>query len=153
MKSIERTLEEKGGWFAFILVFIISIFISPSNYNYLELIEGFPTIGLGVFGFMLTFVAIILQSDNETIAYMKGKQSLFALFVDYNKRVVITAALLTVYTYILPSLSYPSILAECTFDLKEIVLRICLSIYWATLIKLAVDMYYFIRSFYILLKK
>lgn len=153
MKSIERTLEEKGGWFAFILVFIISIFISPSNYNYLELIEGFPAIGLGVFGFMLTFVAIILQSDNETIAYMKGKQSLFALFVDYNKRVVITAALLTVYTYILPSLSYPSILAECTFDLKETVLRICLSIYWATLIKLAVDMYYFIRSFYILLKK
>lgn len=153
MKSIGRTLEEKGGWFAFVLVFIISLFISPSNYKYLELIEGFPAIGLGVFGFMLTFVAIILQSDNETIAYMKGKQSLFALFVDYNKRVVITAALLTVYTYILPSLSYPSILVECTFDLKEIVLRICLSIYWATLIKLAVDMYYFIRSFYILLKK
>lgn len=153
MKSIERTLEEKGGWIAFVLVFIISLFISPSNYNYLELIEGFPAIGLGVFGFMLTFVAIILQSDNETIAYMKGKQSLFALFVDYNKRVVITAALLTVYTYIMPSLSFPSILADCTVDLKEIVLRICLSIYWATLLKLAVDMYYFIRSFYILLKK
>ena len=153
MKTFGRIMEERGGWFAFALAFAVSFLISPMHYNYTALIQGFPAIGLGVFGFMLTFVAIILQSDNETIAYMKSKKDLFALFVGYNKRVVTTAAFLTAYTYVYPSITFPDIVTDCSIDIKEIALRLSMSVYWALLMKLAVDMYYFIRSFYILLKK
>lgn len=153
MKSSDRIIEEQGGWIAFTATFVISFFISPVGYNYMALIQGFPAIGLGVFGFMLTFVAIILQSDNDTIAYMKSKKNLFALFVGYNKRVVSTAALLTIFTYIFPFLSFPDYLAGHTIDFKDLSLRFSMSFFWASLLKLAVDMYFFIRSFYILLKK
>ena len=146
MKTFGRFIEEKGGWIAFAVAFVISLFISPGGYDYLAIIKDFPAIGLGVFGFMLTFVAIILQSDNDTIAYMKSKKELFALFVRYNKRVVSTAALLTVFCYIFPSLSFPEFLLCCQIDVKEYMLRSSVSIYWASFLKLAVDMYFFIQS-------
>ena len=76
------------------IIFATFLFIPQELYDYHELLKTFPSIGLGVFGFMLTFIAIILQSDNKTITFIKSRKDLFALFVEYNKRVVYVSGML-----------------------------------------------------------
>ena len=70
-KTTSYWLEKCGGTlcggFVFILFFTI---IKPEYYSYKELIKEFPSIGMCAFGFMLTFLGIILQGDkNEILIY------------------------------------------------------------------------------------
>lgn len=155
MKTLGRITEEYGGWFAFVFGFIVACFISPDKYHYSKLIHGFPAIGLGIFGFMLTFIAIILQSSNNTINYMKSQDTLFKSFVDYNKRVVYVSAILTMYTYLISSFSIPFSIDYmiCGFSIYQSVRIIAMSLFWGLLLKLSVDTLFFIKTFYILLRK
>ena len=156
MKSSGRIIEEYGGWIAFVIGFILSCIISPNKYHYSELIKGFPAIGLGIFGFMLTFIAIILQSSNKTIDYMKSQETLFKCFVDYNKRVVFVSAILTLYAYLISSfcLSVACIDWEIGgVPVQRLVKIAAISLFWGLLLKLCVDTFFFIKSFYVLLKK
>ena len=156
MKSLGRIIEEYAGWAAFAIGFAVTCFISPEKYHYSELINGFPAIGLGIFGFMLTFIAIILQSSNDTIDYMKSQETLFKCFVDYNKRVVFVSAILTLYAYLISSFCIP---VDCInwviggITVQRLVKIAAISLFWGLLLKLCVDMFFFIRSFYILLRK
>lgn len=146
--------EKYDGWIVGAIVFILSLFlIKPTLYNEKELIENFPTIGLGIFGFMLTFIAIILQSDNETIRYMKSSTTLFERFISYNKRVVCTSAALTMVAYVgnafigtVPETGVIVTPSNCI----EIIF---LSIFWSIFGKMIVDLWKFIKVFYLLLKK
>lgn len=156
MKSPGRIIEEYAGWAAFVIGFVVACFISPEKYHYSELINGFPVIGLGIFGFMLTFIAIILQSSNNTIDYMKSQETLFKCFVDYNKRVVFVSAILTLYAYLISSFCIP---VDCInwviggITVQRLVKIAAISLFWGLLFKLCVDTFFFIRSFYILLRK
>lgn len=146
--------EKYDGWIVGAIVFILSLFlIKPTLYNEKELIENFPAIGLGIFGFMLTFIAIILQSDNETIRYMKSSTTLFERFISYNKRVVCTSAALTMVAYVGNAFigAVPETGAIVTpTNCIEIIF---LSIFWAIFGKMIVDLWKFIKVFYLLLKK
>lgn len=153
MKSPGRIIEEYGGWIAFAIGFIGSCLYGPDNYHYTNLIDEFPAIGLGIFGFMLTFIAIILQSSNKTIDYMKGQTTLFKCFVDYNKRVVCLSAILTLFAYLSSSFSIPFNNVIFGFSVHQCIKVAMVSLFWGLLLKLGVDMFFFIRIFYILLKK
>lgn len=153
MKSAGRIIEEYGGWCAFFVGFGLSCFVAPEKYNYRTLIENFPAIGLGVFGFMLTFIAIILQSSNKTIDYMKEQTMLFKSFIEYNKRVVYLSAILTLYTYVATSISITLYFALGGFPVYTYLKIIGISFFWGLLSKLCTDTFFFIRSFYILLRQ
>ncbi len=156
MKSPGRIIEEYAGWAAFAIGFAVACFINPEKYHYSELINNFPAIGLGIFGFMLTFIAIILQSSNNTIDYMKSQETLFKCFVDYNKRVVVVSAILTLYTYLISSFCIPVGCIDWAIGgiaVQRIIKIVAISLFWGLLLKLCVDTFFFIKSFYILLRK
>lgn len=156
MKSTGRIIEENAGWAAFVIGVVLACFISPEKYHYSALINGFPAIGLGVFGFMLTFIAIILQSSNKTIDYMKSQETLFRCFINYNKRVVYVSAILTLYTYLISSFCIPDDCVGLTIGgitIQRIIKIAAISLFWGFFLKLCVDMFFFIKSFYILLRK
>lgn len=156
MKSLGRITEEYSGWVAFAIGFVVSCFISPEKYHYSELIKDFPPIGLGIFGFMLTFIAIILQSSNNTIDYMKSQKELFKYFIDYNKRVVYISAILTLYAYLKSSFYIPVDSIDwgiCEISIRQIIKIASISLFWGLLLKLCVDTFFFIKTFYILLRK
>ena len=126
MKSPGRIIEEYAGWAAFVI------------------------------GFMLTFIAIILQSSNNTIDYMKSQETLFKCFVDYNKRVVFVSAILTMYSYLMSSFCMPVDCIDWTIwgiTIQRLVKIAAISLFWGLLLKLCVDAFFFLRSFYILLRK
>lgn len=152
MKSIGRITEEYGGWVTFSIAFLVSSTVAPEKYHFHELLESFPTIGLGIFGFMLTFIAIILQSSNKTIDFMKSQTILFQRFVEYNKRVVYLSAILTLYTYITCNISMTNDYIFKTIVLNNWMKIIAMSLFWGLLSKLCTDTFFFIRSFYILLR-
>lgn len=153
MKTPQRLVEEYGGWMALVFAFIVSCFTNPDKYHYSELIHGFPAIGLGIFGFMLTFIAIILQSSNKTIDFMKSQTELFKCFINYNRRVVYTSALLTLYAYLVSSFKIPFDSVICGYSVHQFLKVFAISSFWGLLAKLGVDTFYFIKVFYILLRK
>lgn len=154
MKSLSRIIEEYGGYIGFIFFTIIFMFISPDRYHYyISLISGFPAIGLGVFGFMLTFIAIILQSDTETIRFMKRKKDIFRSFVSYNQRVVIVSAVLTIYSYLLSSFNFSFEFTLYGVSIYQIAKVMALSLFWGLFAKMCIDSYFFVRIFYVLLRK
>ena len=84
-KTISYWYEKYGGTLYGCLVFILFLFIiKPEFYSYKELIQEFPSIGMCAFGFMLTFLGIILQGDSSTIKYMKSRKTLYDKFIFYN---------------------------------------------------------------------
>lgn len=153
MKSLGKICEEFAGWMVFLIGFALSCLVNPESYNYSKLISEFPAIGLGIFGFMLTFIAIILQANNDTINYMKSNAILFQDFVDYNKRVVYLSAILTFYAYFLPHFHITFQWSILGIPIHEYVKIVVISLFWGLLGKLCVDSYFFLRLFFILLKK
>lgn len=153
MKTLDKILEQHGGWIMACIVFAAFVFIPQELYDYHELLKTFPSIGLGVFGFMLTFIAIILQSDNKTITFIKSRKDLFALFVEYNKRVVYVSAILTITTYLVSTFQIQIDLVVQGIQLDYWAKRIFIALFWGGLMKLGTDLYYFVRSFYVLLKE
>ena len=135
------------------MLFAIFLFIPQELYDYHELFETFPSIGLGVFGFMLTFIAIILQSDNKTITFVKSRKDLFALFVEYNKRVVYFSAILTITTFLVSTFQIHIDIEIQGIQLDYWSKRIFMALFWGCLMKLGTDLYFFVRSFYVLLKE
>ena len=152
MKSSGKIIEEYGGWIACFFGLVLSCIVSPEKYHYSELINGFPAIGLGIFGFMRTFIAIILQSSNKTIDYMKSHSVLFQCFIQYNKRVVYVSAILTLYAYFVPNV-YILIQNTIVEYPNRYVKMAVISVFWGLFAKLCVDTFFFIRLFYILLKQ
>ena len=85
-KTISYWHEKYGGTLYGVLAFkLFLVVIKPEYYSYKELIQEFPSIGMCAFGFMLTFLGIILQGDSSTIQYMKSRQVLYDKFIAYNK--------------------------------------------------------------------
>lgn len=146
--------EKNLGWcVASILALLSLLVVTPDMYDGEQLLNSFPTIGIGVFGFMLTFIAIILQSDNNTIQHMKSNSQLFNRFVDYNKRVVYTSAVLTISAYIGTALIQGELFSTIPEPQIIIIKMIGFAYFWGILGKMSVDLYMFVKVFYILLKE
>jgi len=103
MKVLGKTLsywkELYGGIIAGLIVSIFIYWLKPITANWIDFIKAFPTIGMCAFGFLLTFLSIILQGNSEAITWMKSRKNLFRRFVVYNKRIVIVSFYLSISSY------------------------------------------------------
>ena len=86
------------------VAFLIKSSISSDWVNillYLPFIAEFPTVGMCAFGFLLTFLGIILQGNSETIQWLMSKTNIYNRFILFNKRIVIVSFILSLYSYII----------------------------------------------------
>ena len=151
-RTISYWYEKYGGTFYGILAFVLFLFvIKPKYYSYKELIQEFPSIGMCAFGFMLTFLGIILQGDSSTIKYMKSRQILYDKFIAYNKIVVILSLIISIYSYVIGymeiNITVSSIIPYYSY-LKDVLI----ALFWGIATKLLIDTYIFVKLFYLLLK-
>jgi len=148
----------KEQYFGLILGFIVSVFvflINPELSKWKEFIKEFPTIGMFVFGFLLTLLTIILQGNSSTIEWMKSRENLFKRFISFNKRVVIISIILSVYAYFLAYFNFDWIKGYFTdyMSLYVFAKKILISVFVLLFVWLLYDVMYFIKIFYLLIKK
>ena len=152
-KTVSYWKEKHGGDILGVLVFLLFFFIvKPQWHSYKEIIKQFPTIGMCAFGFMLTFLGIILQGNSTTIDHMKSQKDLYKRFIDYNKRAVILALGLSMYSYLI---GYSNVDINI---IKQLLLCgylkiIIISLFWGMIVKFVYDLYVFVKLFYLLLKQ
>lgn len=72
-KTIGFWLEKTGGVFVGIIVCGIIWAAHPTFSVWKPFIVEFPTIGMCAFGFLLTFLGIILQGNSDTIIWMMSR--------------------------------------------------------------------------------
>jgi hypothetical protein len=108
-----------------------------------DLIKQFPTIGTWIFGFILTVFSIIIQGNNEVVLRMKSSKKAFARFVRYNFKVVTLSMIATLYSYVS---------GHFKFDVTTNSLNILAVIFCSILIWLAIEIFYFLMIFYLLLQ-
>ena len=143
-KTISYWYEKYGGTLYGCLVFILFLFIiKPEFYSYKELIQEFPSIGMCAFGFMLTFLGIILQGDSSTIKYMKS--------IAYNKIVVILSLIISIYSYIMGYVEINTTIS-LAIPYYSYLKNVLIALFWGLATKLLVDTYIFVKVFYLLLK-
>lgn len=151
-KTISYWHEKYGGTLygglAFILFLVV---IKPEYYSYKELIQEFPSIGMCAFGFMLTFLGIILQGDSSTIQYMKSRQVLYDKFIAYNKIVVILSLIISIYSYIIGYMEINTTISSA-IPYYSYFKNVLVALFWGLATKLLVDTYIFVKLFYLLLK-
>lgn len=151
-KTLSYWYEKYGGTLYGCLVFILFLFIiKPEFYSYKELIQEFPSIGVCTFGFMLTFLGIILQGDSSTIKYMKSRQTLYDKFIAYNKIVVILSLIISIYSYIIGYVEINTTIS-LAIPYYSYFKNVLIALFWGLVTKLLVDTYIFIKVFYLLLK-
>lgn len=83
-----------------IITFLILMYIDIDTLKLDDFIKEIPTIGLGVFGFLLTFLSIIIQGTSDTIVWMKSRSILYNRFINYNRGVILLSLYLTIMSMI-----------------------------------------------------
>jgi len=139
--------------------FIVALTLFNINHSFNEwvtFIKEFPALGMCAFGFLLTFLSIILQGNNETIIWMKSRKVLFDRFVSFNKRIVLLSLILTLYSYILCYAHFSWVTKLIMSYSPEIInyLKVTLISFFGGLMTwFFIDTFLFISIFYHLIKK
>lgn len=145
-KTISYYKENSLGSIVGVIALIFCLFITQPQLDYnKEFIQNFTQIGLVIFGFLLTFLSVIIQSDSDSIKMMKKSDLLYSRFIRYNKRIVYLSLLLSVYSYILGYINLDFMMSEKWIDI------LCISLFFSFLIKLTIDTYTFINLFFLLI--
>ena len=143
----DKFFERFAGWIAFLVVLVGMSFVSLDFYDYREIINATPEVSISVFGILLAFMGIILQSPNDTIKAMLANDNNYETFMSYGGRVELNSAILTIYSLVITnvhiSLLFPEFLSSYIPQIKQIVV----AFYWGMIAKLFVDLYYYIRIF------
>ena len=151
-KTMSYWHEKYGGTLYGFLVFILFlVVIKPEYYSYKKLIQEFPSIGMCAFGFMLTFLGIILQGDSSTIQHMKSRQILYDKFIAYNRIVVILSLIISIYSYVIGYMGINSTISS-VIPYYSYFKDVFVALFWGLATKLLVDTYIFVKLFYLLLK-
>jgi hypothetical protein len=154
-KKIAYWKEKYGGIILGCILSVIVFLINPELSKWREFIKEIPNVGMCTFGFLLTFLGIIVQGGSKTIEWMKSREKLFQRFIDFNRRVVILSIILSVYAYFLAFFNFEWI-KECFTDyicLYQVIRRIIISFFVLLSVWFLYDVMYFIKIFYLLIKK
>ncbi|MDR1562796.1 MAG: hypothetical protein LBS54_06925 [Dysgonamonadaceae bacterium] len=153
-KTFAYWKEQYGGIFTGIVCAVFVFWIKPELSNWKDFIQEIPNIGMCIFGFLLTFLGIILQGGSKTIEWMKSRETLFQRFISFNKRVVILSIVLSVYAYFLGYFNF-----ECLSNIFKnyscalsILIRLLISVFSFLFIWLLIDILKFTKIFYSLIK-
>ncbi len=154
-KKIAFWKERYGGMTLGIFI-SIPIFFTDTNISaWKDFIKEIPALGMCAFGFLLTFLGIILQGYSQTIEWMKSRTILFDRFIFFNKRIVILSIILSVYSYFLAFFKFEWLISNLQY--LELLWKYAQKTMIAIFLILAVwflhDVLYFIKVFYLLLKK
>lgn len=152
-KTLSYWWEKVGGLLLGIITFIIIWIINPNFSSWKPFILEFPAIGMCAFGFLLTFLGIILQGNSETINWMMSREELYNRFIAFNKRIVIISFVLSLYSYIIGYANFQSIRALLYPQLVQIVKNISIGIFCGLLAWFIIDTFQFTRLFYVLIRK
>ena len=147
--------EQLGGMILGFIFFALVFLSNPELSKWKVFIKEIPNIGMCTFGFLLTFLGIILQGGSKTIEWMKSREILFQRFISFNKRIVILSIVLSVYAYFLAYFNFEWI-GECFVNctcLFEIITKTLISVFALFSVWFLYDTMYFIKIFYLLIKK
>ncbi|MBS7333442.1 MAG: hypothetical protein KIG88_07620, partial [Weeksellaceae bacterium] len=117
------------------------------------LIFNFPPIGLTIFGFGLTLLAILIQSNSEFVIRIRNKhEELFNKVINKNKELVYISLLLSVFSYLLSFMySLNHIFLKVDLNLYLYIKLFIISLFFASIIYLFLTLYFFIKSFYLII--
>lgn len=152
-KTISYWWEKYGGLFAGVIVCCIIGIIHPASSSWKPFIVEFPAIGMCAFGFLLTFLGIILQGNSDTITWMMSRDVLYNRFIAFNKRIVIISFVLSLYSYIIGYADFQSIKNNLSPQSYQIIKNVLISIFCGLLVWFIIDTIQFTRLFYILIRK
>ena len=154
-KTLAYWREKYSGFIVGIIFSAVIYWINPELSKWKDFIQEIPNIGMCIFGFLLTFLGIILQGGSKTIEWMKSREILFQRFISFNKRVVVLSIVLSVYAYFLGYFNFEwfeNLLKKdsCFF---EIFIRLLISAFSFLFVWLLIDILRFTKIFYLLIKK
>lgn len=152
-KTISYWWEKIGGLSAGIIVCSIIVVLNPTFSNWRPLIIEFPAIGMCAFGFLLTFLGIILQGNSDTIKWMMSRDELYNRFIAFNKRIVIISFVLSLYSYILGYVDFQVIIGCLSSKLFQIIKNVSIGTFCGLLVWFIIDTFQFTRLFYVLIRK
>ncbi|MDR1973974.1 MAG: hypothetical protein LBQ31_04785 [Bacteroidales bacterium] len=148
--------REKYGGVVLGFIFAVPMFwIDPQLSVWSDFIKEVPAIGMCMFGFLLTFLGIILQGGSETIKWMKSRKTLFERFISFNKGVVILSVVLSIYSYFLVFFNFKWVQNSFvnSFCFSEVTQNILIALFVFLSIWFLYNVIYFIKIFYLLIKK
>lgn len=154
-KKIAYWKEKFGGIILGFILFVIVFLINPELSKWREFIKEIPNVGMCTFGFLLTFLGIILQGGSKTIEWMKSRENLFQRFIAFNRRVVVLSIILSFYAYFLAFFNFEWIREYFTdyICLYQVIRKILISSFALLSVWFLYDVMYFIKIFYLLIKK
>lgn len=139
---------EKGSWIVALIIASLCFFrIHPRLESFIPLIKEFPAIGMCAFGFLLTLLGIIIQSDTEIILWLKKDKQLYNRFIKFNRRVVVISFIISLLSYIIGFIEWPSLIENNNLNL------IVISTWLGLLSWFILDVIYFLRIFYLLVQR
>lgn len=146
----DKFLELYGGWIGFLVISICMFFVPIDFYNYRAIIDSTPEVSISVFGILLAFMGIILQGQNETIKAMLSNESNYKSFTSYGGRIEWCSALLTLYSLVITKIHLSIVMPDCLQVTIPYIKQISVALYWGMIVKLSIDLYYYIRLFILL---
>lgn len=116
-----------------------------------NLMFNFPSIGLTIFGFGLTLLAILIQSNSEFVIKIREKhEGLFNRVINKNKELVYISLLLSVFSYLL-SFIYSLNHIFNDLDWYLYIKLFLISIFFTFIVYLFLTLYFFIKTFYLII--
>jgi len=152
-KTVSFWLEKYGGLFAGAIVCFIIWAIHPSFSNWKSFIVEFPSIGMCAFGFLLTFLGIILQGNSDTIKWMMSRGKLYNRFIDFNKRIVGVSFILSLYSYVIGYVDFQIVKDLLNPQLVQFAKTFLVGVFCGLLVWFIIDTFQFTRLFYVLIRK
>jgi hypothetical protein len=154
-KTFAYWKEQCGGIFAGIVCAVFVFLINSKLPNWKDFIREIPGIGMCIFGFLLTFLGIILQGGSKTVEWMKSRKILFSRFIAFNKRVVILSIIVSVYAYFLGYFNFDCLTGVFKNYPRTLsfFIRLLISAFSLLLVWLLIDILKFTKIFYLLIKK
>jgi len=154
-KKVAYWKEQLGGIIFGVILSVFVFLINPELSQWKEFIKEIPNIGMCTFGFLLTFLGIILQGGSKTIEWMKSREILFQRFIDFNRRIVILSIVISVYAYFLAFFNFEWTRGYFSdfMCIYQIIRKILISLFVLLSVWFLYDVMYFIKIFYLLIKK
>ena len=148
----DKFLELYGGWIGFLVISIGMFFVPIDFYDYKAIIDSTPEVSISIFGILLAFMGIILQGQNKTIKAMLSDESNYKSFTSYGSRIEWCSALLTLYSLVITNIHLSMVMPDSLQVTIPYIKQISVALYWGMIVKLSIDLYYYIRLFKLLFK-
>ena len=156
MATTDKLIERYLGILIGVVVAILVFLLNPSFNKSAGLVRALPQLTTCIFGFLLTLLGIILQSESPVIVKMRGKTEMYNRFIDFNKRIVVLSFVISFFSLLVGYIDFSWVHDFCDsiwVELYPTTGRIVLAVLSFGMVWLIVDMITFVKLFYKLIKQ